>query len=195
MFESKIKETWTRRFCERDIAFKQRVNGVFEVMNGRGILPSGITARGVQEVVEEELHTSGDEALKVLKDVHLVHGKKAKEGDIKAILRSLLHQRLQEVETYKVQELQKMLRDVASQPLLDAIDSQHKIERVQAEFELQIDLYLHEHNQAKGKNLKERIVNSLFDNPFIAVPAIILLGVAAIIGIVVAIKGFRIWNG
>ena len=195
MYESKLTDTWTRRFAERDLKFKESINNVFQEMSDRGILQSGITASRVQEAVKEELKASGEETLKVLKDVHAVHGREANERKIKQILCGLLQQQMEGVEAFKLSQLRKMLdENIASKPVLDAIDSQDHFASVQAEFDLQVDLYFYEQNQAKGKNRMERIKNSLYDYPLIAIPAIILMAIIAITTFIAALLSFRIWN-
>lgn len=195
MFESKLTETFASRFAERDLAFKKTIQEIFEEMNGRGILASGITAVRVQEAIQEELKASGDESLRVLKDVHAVYGRKVKAAEVTVKLQELLHRRLHEIEDYKVSRIKQMLGDVASQRVLDAVDSGDQISRVEAEFRLQADKYFHEFEQQKGKNRKERIVNSFYDRPIIAAVAIIIAVVVCIGGFVVVIQSLQIWRG
>jgi len=195
MFDTKFTETCTRRFTERDLAFKKAIQGVFEEMSARGILMSGITARRVHEVFQEELKGSGDETLRVLKEVHAVYGRKSKVDAVKLRSHELLHQRLQEVESFKVSELSKLLNNLMNQSMLDAVDSQDQIARVEAEFDLQVDHYFYEMEQAKGKNLKERIINSFYDRPVIAVIAIIFAAIAGIAAFVAAVLKLWIWKG
>lgn len=194
MIESKLIETFTNRFAERDLAFKKAMQEVFEEMNGRGILASGITARRVQEVVQEELKASGDESLRVIKDVYPVYGRKVKAAVVKFKIQELLQQRLHEIEAYKLSRLKQMLGDVASQRVLDAVDSQNQISRVEAEFQLQADKYFHELEQGQGRNLKERIMNSFYDRPIIAAVAIIIAAVVCIGGFVAVVQNIKIWK-
>lgn len=195
MIESKLIETFTNRFTERDLAFKKAVQEVFEEMNGRGILASGTTAGRVQEVVHEELKASGDESLRVIKDLYPVYGRKAKASVVKLKIQGLLQQRLNEIEAYKLSRLKQMLGDVASQRVLDAVDSQTLISRVGAEFQLQADKYFHEYEQGRGKNLKERIINSFYDQPIVAAAVIIIAVVVCIGGFVAVVQNLKIWKG
>jgi len=188
MFNSKFTETCTRRFTERDLAFKKGIQRVFEEMNARGILMSGITAMRVQEVVQEELKASGDEILGVLKDVHTVYGRKTKAEEVKLRSHELLHQRLKEIESFKVEQLSRILAGLINQSIFDAVDSQDQIARVEAEFDLQVDRYFHELELAKGKNLKERLVTSFYDRPVIAAITIIIAAIAVIAGFMTAVR-------
>ncbi|QWV92104.1 hypothetical protein KP004_12825 [Geomonas oryzisoli] len=195
MIEIKLAETFKNRFAERDLAFQKAMQKVFEEMNTRGILASGATAVRVQEVVQEEMKASGDESLRVLKDVYPVYGRNTKTATVKLKTEGLLKLRLKEIEAYKMLRLQQMLGDVASRRVLDAVDSQDQISRVEAEFELQADKFFHEMEQAKGKNLKDRIINSFYDRPVIAAIAIIIAVVVAICGFVVVVQNFKIGEG
>jgi len=194
MIESKLIETFTSRFTERDLAYKKVMQDVFEEMNGRGILASGNTAGRVQEVVQEELKASVDESLRVIKDVYPVYGRKVKTAVVKFIIQELLKQRLHEIEVYKLSRLKQMLGDVASQRVLEAVDSQNQISRVEADFQLQADKYFQEVEQGQGKNLKERILNSFYDRPIIAAVAIIITAVVCISGFVAIVQNLKIWK-
>jgi len=194
MIESKLIETLTRRFAERDLAFKKAMQDVFEEMNVRNILASGITARRVHEVVQEELRASGDESLRVIKDVYPIYGRNVKAAVVKFKIQELLQQRLHEIEAYKLSRLKQMLGDVASQRVLDAVDSQNQISRVEAEFQLQTDKYFHEFKQGQGKNLKERIMNSFYDRIIIVAVVIIITAVICIGRFVAVVQNLKIWK-
>lgn len=157
MFDPKFSETCKRRFTERDLAFKKAIQSVFEEMNARGILTSGITAMRVQEIVQEELKASGDEILCVLKDVHAVYGRKTKMETVKFRSHELLQQRLREIDSFKVEQLSRILGSLANQSILSAIDSQDQIARVEAEFDLQVDRYFHDLDQASFRSNFKKI--------------------------------------
>lgn len=163
-------------------------------MNARGILTSGITVGRVQEVVQEELKASGDEILTALKEINAVYGQKAKTKTVKLRSRELLQQRLQEIESLKISQLSTMLGNLANQNILNAVDSQDQIARFEAELDLKVDLYFHEMEQAKGKNLKERIINSFYDKPVVAVIAIIIAAVIIITTFITAVLNLQIWK-
>lgn len=194
MFDAKLNETCTRRFTERDLALRKAIQTVFEEMNARGVLLSGMTAKRVHEAVQQELKDSGDETLRVLKDVHSVYGRRTKADAVKIRAHNLLHRRLQEIELFKISELNKILSCLINQSILDAVDSKDQIARVEAEFDLQVDCYFYDIEQSKGKNLKERIINSFYDRPVIAAIAIIFAVIVGIAAFVSAILNLQIWK-
>jgi hypothetical protein len=193
MFDPKFTETCMRRFAERDVTFMKAMQGVFEEMSARGVVASGLTAGRGQEVVQEELKASGDEILKVLMDIHAVYGRKIMPEAVKLRSHGILQQRLQEIETFIISRLEKMLGHVASQRVLYAVDLQEQLARVTAEFDLRVDRYFHDVEQVKGKNLKERIVNAFHDRPIIALIAVIFAAMAAIAGFVAALRSLQLW--
>lgn len=187
-FSEKLNERTKIRFQERDDLFQRSMQKVFEEMESRCMIVSDATACKIRDVVASEIVQSTNVILQTAKEIHSLYFPRLSEDILKTESSILLKKRFSEIDNAVVSELNKMFDETANARLLETIRLQKGIGAIESELFIEVDKYFTELNEKTGKTLKDRIITSFNNNPFIVIASIVIAVIIFLSAFVVALR-------
>lgn len=190
-FSEKLNEIAKIRFQERDDLLQTAMQNVFEEMERRGMIVSSASAYKIRDVVACEIVQSTIIILQAAKESHSLYFPRLSEDILKIEAAILLKKRFSEIDSAVVSKLNKMFDKAANAKLLETIRLQKDIGGIESELFIEVDKYFTELNEKTGKTLKDRIITSFNNNPFIVITSIVIAVIILLSAFVVALRNLN----